>query len=113
MPGTGFEVEPKTLSHPSQLELSLDNSKFCAYHEANPHLYKKFEELTLQTIAKGFKNYGSKGIVELIRWHTGISSNGDVFKVSNQYTAFYARLFEKLHPEHKGFFRKKKSKFDE
>src|SRR5690242_9286203 len=105
MPGTGFRVEPKILSHPSQLELALDDSKFCAYHQANPQVYESFKKFTLKTIKKGFKNYSSKGIMELIRWHSGISADRDVFKVNNNYSSFYARLFEKQHPKHKDFFR--------
>lgn len=113
MPGTGFKVEPKILSHPTQLELTLDDAKFCAYHDANKHIYTKFEEIALETIKKGFKNFGAKGVFEIIRWQTGVSANGDVFKLCNNYTPFYARLFEQKHPEHAGFFRKKKSKFDQ
>lgn len=68
--------------------------------------------MTLETIEKGFKHYGAKGIFEIIRWHTGVAANGDVFDVNNNYTPYYARLFESDYPEHKGFFYKRKSKFD-
>ena len=86
-------------------------AKFCEYDQKNPQVFDKFEELTFKTIAKGFKNYGAKGIFELIRWHSGVSGEGK-FKVNNNYTPFYARKFEKKYPEHIGFFRKKSSKFD-
>lgn len=112
MPGTRFDIKPLHVLPPTQLMLDLDNSKFCSYHEANPHIYRKFEELTLETIKKGFKNYSSAGIFELIRWHSATSAIGDCFKLNNGYKPFYARLFEKKHPEHKGFFRTRKSKFD-
>lgn len=108
-----FEVpSPREMMAPSQLTLSLDNKGFCSYHRKNPHIFQKFEELTLQTIAKKFKHYSAKGILELIRWHSGISSDGDCFKVNNNYSSFYARLFEAKYPEHKDFFRNRKSKFD-
>jgi hypothetical protein len=100
------------MSHPSQLTLSLDNNKFCAYHEAHPQIYEEFKKLTVATIERGFKHYSAKGIFELIRWHTGVKSKEDCFDVNNNYTPYYARLFEKDHPEHKGFFRKRESKFD-
>lgn len=109
-----FKV-PETLAvmPPSQLMLDLDSSKFCSYHEANPHIYKAFKEMTLQTISKGFKNYGAKGIFELIRWHQGTAAYMDCFKVNNNYTPYYARKFEVEFPQHKCFFRQRKSKFDE
>jgi hypothetical protein len=97
---------------PSQLTLSLDNKKFCSYHAHNPNVYQAFKAKTLATIRKGFLHYGAKGIFELIRWETGISAAGDCFKINNSYTAFYARLFEEEFPEHKDFFRNRKSKFD-
>lgn len=114
MPGTRFQVsntQGRKLMPPSQLTLSLDSSKFCEYHNQNPHVYKEFEKITLHTIAKGFKNYSAKGIFEVIRWQTGVTSN-DIFKVNNNYTPFYARMFEDSHPEHKDFFRKRESRFD-
>lgn len=112
MPGTGFKVEPAILNPPSQLELDLDNAKFCTYHKQNPQVYEEFKKFTLKTIKKGFQNYSAKGIFELIRWHSGVAADGDVFKVNNNYTPFYARLFEKDHPKHKDYFRIRKSKFD-
>lgn len=112
MSGTRFRVDPSILSHPSQLELSLDNSKFCSYDRANPQVYAEFKRITLATIDKGFKNYSAKGIFEIVRWHTGVEANNDCFKVNNNYTSFYARKFEKEFPNHKDFFRKRNSKFD-
>lgn len=97
---------------PTQLELSLDNSKFCSYHEANPQVYQAFKSMTIKTLSRGFKHYSAKGIFEIMRWHNGVTADGDCFKVNNNYSSFYARLFEKEHPAHKGFFRKRNSKFD-
>ncbi len=97
-----------------QLTLDLKAEKFCAYHQENPQVYEEFKKFTYKTIKKGFKNYSAKGIFELIRWHSGVSANGeDGFKVNNNYTSFYARLFEKQHPDQKDYFRKRTSKFDE
>lgn len=45
--------------------------EFADYHAKHPQIYEAFKKLTLETIAKGFKSYSSKGIFELIRWHTG------------------------------------------
>lgn len=112
MPGSRFKVPQSTLAPPTQLQLSLDNKKFCAYHEANPHIYIEFADMTRRTINRGFKHYSAKGIFELMRWHTGVSADRDCFKINNNYTSFYARLFEENHPQHKGFFRKRTSKFD-
>ena len=95
-----------------EIQLKLfDEEQFVKYHAENPQVYEAFKKFALETIRRGFKHYSAKGIYELIRWHTGVSSN-DIFKVSNNYTPFYARLFEKDYPQFKGYFRKRKSKFD-
>lgn len=112
MPGTGFKIPPDLQVPPTQLSLSLDNSAFCSYHDANPNVYIAFRDMTRATIAKGFKHYSAKGIFELIRWHTGTAAYKDCFKVNNNYTPFYARKFEAEFPQHKDFFRKRGSKFD-
>lgn len=101
-------TEQATFTFPDEVE-----KKFREYHEKNPHIYDAFEMLTLRTIKKGFKHYGSKGIFEILRWRTGIQAGGDdPFKINNNFAPLYSRLFEEKHPEHIGFFRKKKSKFD-
>lgn len=112
MPGTRFHVSNLHTSPPSQLMLGLDNAKFCTYHVHNPQIYEAFKTKAHETIDKGFKHYSAKGIFEIIRWHTGVASNGDCFKVNNNYSSFFARLFEIEYPKYKGFFRNRKSKFD-
>lgn len=94
------------------MDVREHNSSFVKYHEDNPHVYEKFKEMTFKTIERGFKNYSTNGIFEVMRWHTGTSGN-DEYKINNNYRAFYARLFAKDFPEFKDFFRTRKSKFDE
>jgi len=81
--------------------------KWWEYHKKNPQVYELFEMYTFEVIRRGFKNYGAKGVMERIRWHTDIETTGERFKISNNHTAYYARLFEHNHPQFEGFFRKK------
>lgn len=75
------------------------------YHKANPQVFELFERFTFDLIQRGFENYSSKAVFERIRWHTDVETCGESFKISNNYTPYYARLFMVLHPEHEGFFR--------
>jgi hypothetical protein len=93
-------------------QMKLFEVAFCQYHEKNPQIYNKYEELTLQLIEKGVKHYGTMDMIGAIRWTTAVSGSGK-YKVNNNYAPYYARLFESRHPEHKGFFRKRKSRYDE
>lgn len=80
---------------------------FQDYHAANPHIFRMFERVTFDAIRIGFAHYGAKSVMERLRWHSRETGN-DEFKINNNYASYYGRLFEKKHPEHKGFFRKRK-----
>ena len=83
-------------------------SDFEQYDRDNPSIWLAFEKTTLEAIEKGFKNYSSKGVFEIIRWHTPGNIKKDGFKVNNDYTPDYSRKFMNIYKEHNGFFRTKK-----
>jgi len=83
---------------------------FDQYNNENPEIWKLFRDTTLDAIRKGFRNYSSKSIFEIIRWHRSGEIKEDSFKINNNYTADYARLFTKTFPEYEGFFRTRKIK---
>jgi hypothetical protein len=82
------------------------------WHRTNPHVYELFKQFTFDVIRRGHKHYSSKAIFERIRWHTEIETAGEEFKMSNNYTPYYARLFMKDFPEHAEFFRTKTLRSD-
>lgn len=83
---------------------------FQQYHNEHPEIWEQFKKTTFEAIRKGFKNYSSKSIFEVIRWHKGGDIKSDGFKINNSYTADYARLFANTFPKHKDFFRTRKIK---
>ena len=89
-----------------------DDKKFNEYHRQNPHIYQAFEKKTLEAISRGYKHCSAKGVFEILRWETAVAANHDEYKINNNYTPFYARLFMKNHPEHQEFFRVRFSNFD-
>ncbi len=88
-------------------------SQFHAFHNANPHVYEIWEQLTFKAIGRGYQHIGAALIRELIRWETGITTTDSKYKIPNQFTPHYARLFMRQHPEHQGFFRTKTSVADD
>jgi hypothetical protein len=82
---------------------------FEKYDDENPQIWEAFKKFSFQAKAKGFKNYGTSGIFEIIRWHTAIESKGE-YKISNNYKPDYGRKMMRLYPEFKGFFRTKELK---
>lgn len=87
--------------------------KFPQYHTDNPHIYEMFKKFTFEMIRAGHRNFGSKSIVERMRWESMISANTGQFKISNQYTPLYSRMFANEFPEYKDVFRYRKSKYDD
>lgn len=84
---------------------------FNDYHKRNPHIYRAFVEKALKLKRAGREYYGAKAIMEVIRYDTVIGGD-DGFKISNNYTAYYARKAMAEHEELAGFFRTKQSKAD-
>ena len=79
---------------------------FKKYHEENPQIYNEFKIIAKNLIAGNNTHIGARNIIEVIRYHTMISGN-DQYKVNNNYSADYARLFEKDFPEYEGIFLKR------
>jgi hypothetical protein len=78
--------------------------EFKEYDKQNPHIWEAFKEFSLNAKQKGFSNYGSSGIFEIIRWNTNIQSR-DLYKINNNYKPHYARKMMLEFPEFEGFFR--------
>lgn len=72
--------------------------------QANPHVYDMFCKFTSRARNAGFKRYSANAIFERIRWHMDVEINGDVFKMNNNYRAFYARKFMENNRGCDGFF---------
>lgn len=77
------------------------------FHRRHPEVWDLFVQFTFQMIHRGYKNYSVNAIFERIRWEKD-SVGGDgitLFKLNNNYRAFYSRRFMRLYPQHQGFFR--------
>ena len=74
------------------------------FHAANPQVYAMFRRFTLQTIDAGRSHYSARAIFHRMRWHTGVETKGDEWKLNNNYSRYYARLFMREHPQHDAFF---------
>jgi hypothetical protein len=81
--------------------------KWWAWHKQNPHVYELFKRFTMQAIDRGHKNLSAWLIINRIRWETSIETKGEDFKISNDFIAYYSRLFMHQYPQYQGFFRTK------
>jgi hypothetical protein len=78
------------------------------WHKANPDVWKYFERFSMEAVSKGRKKISHWLIINRIRWEVNIVTTGEDFKISNDYIAFYARLWKAKHPEHKDLFTTKR-----
>jgi hypothetical protein len=79
--------------------------KWWRWHNANPQVYELFERFTNEAINNGHTRLSAWLIVNRIRWETMVETKGDDFKISNDFIAYYARLFMAYNPQHEGFFK--------
>ena len=86
--------------------------KWWEWHKQNPHVYELFEKFTLDAISKGHERLSAWLIVNRIRWETAVETRGDDFKISNDFIAYYARLFMHNHPRYEGFLKTKQLRRD-
>lgn len=84
---------------------------FRAYHQSNPHIYEWFKRFAFEKIRRGSRRVGSKAIFERLRWESPAIATGE-FKINNNFTAPYARLFMKEYPEHRGVFATRRARAD-
>ena len=80
------------------------------WHAANPNVYELFKQFAFEAIDRGHRRLSAWLVVNRIRWETTVETNGGDFKLSNDFIAYYARLFMDEFPQHRGFFRTKQLK---
>jgi len=97
----GSAVKEHTLFDQSQSDIE---KRFFKFHDENPHVYKEFERRALLLINKGRRHFGAKAIFEAMRFDWAATTTDEEFKLNNNYTAYYARMFEDKHPDYVGFF---------
>ena len=76
----------------------------------NPVVYQEFKKYSNQLIARGYRHLSSELICEIIRFNSMIETSGK-YKINNNFTADYARKFEREHPNYDGIFTKRLCKF--
>lgn len=89
---------------------------FINYHSNNLWIWESFEKTALAEVTSGRKKMGAKELFEKLRRDNSGGSTPDLFtsakefKLNNNYTALYARLFILKFPQHKEAFSLKELK---
>jgi len=86
---------------------------FETFHRDNPHVYTKLVSMTWSLVTRGHRRIGMGMLFEVLRWDWMMQTEGDTFKLNNNYRAFYARLLEANNPSLRGVFTKRASQADD
>lgn len=79
--------------------------KFKEWLDKNEEFWKEYKKWAHYIRKIGFKYYGSKAIVERVRWHLDVKAKGETrFKICNDFTSLLARLLIYNDESFKGFF---------
>jgi hypothetical protein len=78
--------------------------RFREWHYSNPHIYREFKKLAYEMKATGRERYSARTIIEVMRWHYDLRTEGDVFEINDNFTPLYVRMLIHFHPEFSGFF---------
>lgn len=77
---------------------------FCAFHAANPHVYRELVALARDATSRGVYRIGIGMLFEVLRWNVALRTGGDEFKLNNNYRSYYARLIMANEPDLGGVF---------
>lgn len=80
-------------------------SRFDEYDKLNPEVWSLFIHYAFQAYFSGLSRISSSMIIDRIRWERNVVTRGDeVFKINDQFTAYYARKFREAHPDRADMF---------
>ncbi len=97
--------------HQHSLFCETIEEQFEKFLIANPHVYREFVARALKLRRAGWKHYGAKAIVEVIRYdHNVKTESRDPFKVNNNFTCLLARKAMAEYSELADFFETRERK---
>jgi hypothetical protein len=83
---------------------------FEAFHDANPSVYTNLVALAKRAKDAGRKSIGIGMLFEVLRWNYSIRTQGEDFKLNNNFRSRYARMIERNNADLIGFFEKRELK---
>lgn len=98
------EFEKRHADDPPGIQRPSIQERFERFHAENPEVYRMFCRIAAAYARKGHKYVSAKDIFEQIRVKVDTRHEG-LWKLNNNFTALYARLFMDQHPDYKPMFR--------
>ena len=78
--------------------------EFFQFHRENPHVYEHFKRYAFAAIDANRGRFGVWMIWNRMRWYERFETTDEDWKLNNNHTPYYGRMFLCDHPQHAGFF---------
>ena len=83
--------------------------RFYAFHQANPHVYRRIVQLARKAKLRGLEHYSMQGIFGILRWEIAIrTKSNDQFRLSDHFSSHYARMVMDREGDLRSFFEVRK-----
>jgi hypothetical protein len=82
--------------------MSAKMEAFLDWHEDNPHIYDGLVRLAREVKAAGFDRCSLRLLYERLRWESMFETEGEAYKMPNNWVPGYARLLMHLEPDEFG-----------
>ena len=91
-------TKPATMKQPDWRTHPGDWARW--YVEVNPGIYRAFRSLVRARLARYPRaRLSADAVLHTVRWNTPINARGDLFKVNNNVSALFARMYVHEFPE--------------
>jgi hypothetical protein len=86
---------------------------FWEFHQTNGGVYEAFVRLAREAVGRGRTKIGIQMLFEVVRWEHFLRTEGDDFKLNNNWAAFYARLIMDQEEDLRDIFNLRRCKADD
>lgn len=73
--------------------------RFERFHAENPEVYRLLLRFALEAHAAGRTRIGVGALWERLRWYSSVETDGEPFKLNDNFRSRYARLIAERNPE--------------
>lgn len=74
-------------------------AQFESFHQLNPWVLRALEALTADYLKHGASRVGIGMLFEVLRWRYVTATEGDEFRLNNNFRSRYVRLLIERHPD--------------